>query len=103
MGARRKKRWSLVDVDPARRIYVNRNLRLASIRAIGFDMDHTLAQYDPQTFETLAFEKARAKLIACGYPRSLKGARHESSRLRSDSRSPLRRAHPITHHRRSRH
>ncbi len=55
-------------VDRTQRIYVNRNLRLGSVQAIGFDMDHTLALYKPLPFESLAFEKARAKLAARGYP-----------------------------------
>ncbi|MCK4305749.1 MAG: HAD-IG family 5'-nucleotidase, partial [Candidatus Eisenbacteria sp.] len=64
-------RPNLVDIDPIQRIYVNRNLRLESIRAIGFDMDHTLATYKPVPFERLAFEKAKPKLVAVGYPQTL--------------------------------
>jgi len=59
------------DVSRGQRIYVNRNLRLDSMRAIGFDMDHTLAVYKSLPFERLAFEKTTQKLVARGYPRSL--------------------------------
>ncbi len=59
------------DIDPIRRIYVNRNLRLASIQAIGFDMDHTLACYKAAPFERLAFQKSAEKLVAQGYPREM--------------------------------
>lgn len=62
-------RIDLSDVPPAQRIYVNRNLRLGNIQAIGFDMDHTLARYKPLPFERLAFKQAALKLVAAGYPR----------------------------------
>lgn len=45
-----------------RRIYVNRNLRMEKIRAVGFDMDYTLAIYKP-AFETLAWEMALKRLV----------------------------------------
>lgn len=47
-----------------RRIWCNRNLNLASIRAIGFDMDHTLALYRAERFEGLVFKAALERLIA---------------------------------------
>ncbi len=65
------------DIDPERRIYVNRSLRLASIQAIGFDMDHTLASYRAAPFERLAFQQSVRKLIAQGYPRELARLRHD--------------------------
>jgi len=36
---------------------------MSSVKLIGFDMDHTLAIYHADRFETLAFEIARAKLV----------------------------------------
>jgi HAD superfamily 5'-nucleotidase-like hydrolase len=77
MCAKQAKRWDFGDVDPGRRIYINRNLRLASIRAIGFDMDHTLAQYKPLPFEELAFRKASRKLVERGYSRAVMGMTHD--------------------------
>lgn len=45
------------------RVFVNRNLRMASLGAIGFDLDHTLAHYAPVPVEQLAFDVTRRKLI----------------------------------------
>jgi HAD superfamily 5'-nucleotidase-like hydrolase len=53
------------------RIYVNRSLNMGSIKAIGFDMDHTLAPYHREAFETLAFRETLKKFIAAGYPAEL--------------------------------
>jgi HAD superfamily 5'-nucleotidase-like hydrolase len=62
----------------ARRVFVNRNLKMASIRAIGFDMDHTLAVYRKLPTETLAFEATRDKLIAeKGYPESIASLQYD--------------------------
>ena len=57
------KRWQ--------RIFVNRSLNMASIRAIGFDMDHTLAVYQRDAFEALAFRETVKKFVAAGYPAEL--------------------------------
>ncbi len=46
-----------------RRIFTNRNLRMESIEAIGFDMDHTLAIYQTERFNRLTFDMAIAALI----------------------------------------
>ncbi|MEK7317038.1 MAG: 5'-nucleotidase domain-containing protein, partial [Candidatus Eisenbacteria bacterium] len=45
------------------RVFVNRNLRMTRIRAIGFDLDHTLAHYDPIPVEELAFDLTKKKLV----------------------------------------
>ena len=44
---------------------------MGSIRAIGFDMDHTLVPYNRDTFEALAFRETLKKFIAAGYPEEL--------------------------------
>ena len=50
-------------------IFCNRELKLSGIRAIGFDMDYTLAQYQQPAFDQLAFDGAKAKLVRnFGYP-----------------------------------
>jgi len=60
------------------RIYVNRNLKMDSIRWVGFDMDHTLALYNRNFIEALAFDLARETLIERrGYPASLREARYD--------------------------
>jgi HAD superfamily 5'-nucleotidase-like hydrolase len=55
-------------IDPRHQIYCNRSLNMKSIKAIGFDMDYTLALYDPKTFETLAYKETLKKLVTLGYP-----------------------------------
>jgi hypothetical protein len=53
-------------------IFCNRELKLSGIRAIGFDMDYTLAQYQQPAFDRLAFDGAMAKLVhTFGYPEEL--------------------------------
>jgi HAD superfamily 5'-nucleotidase-like hydrolase len=55
----------------ARRIYCNRDLRLDQIRAVGCDMDYTLAIYKQDEMDRLSIEAAARKLVERGYPRSL--------------------------------
>ena len=55
----------------ARRIYCNRDLRLDQIRAVGFDMDYTLAIYKQDEMDRLSIEAVSRKLVERGYPRSL--------------------------------
>jgi 5'-nucleotidase len=57
------------DLPPRRRVFTNRNLRMASIEAVGFDMDHTLAVYNTDNFNHLSFVMAIEALIRDkGYP-----------------------------------
>ena len=44
--------------------YVNRVLNLKQIKAIGFDMDHTLVEYHADEFERLVHQKTIEKLIS---------------------------------------
>jgi len=61
------------DLPPRRRVFTNRNLRLGSIAAIGFDMDHTLAVYNTVNFDHLCFDLAIDRLIeAKGYPETIR-------------------------------
>lgn len=63
-----------------KRMFVNRNLKMESIRAIGFDMDHTLAVYKDEPMEALAFDATRDKLISeKGYPESIRDLRYDPS------------------------
>ncbi len=66
-------------IPAASRIYVNRNLRMSAIEAIGFDLDYTLALYERESFEVLAFEEAKRKLLAEGYPPEVAGLRYDGS------------------------
>ena len=44
-------------------IYINRVLNMKNIKAIGFDMDHTLVRYHTKEFEELTFKESINKLI----------------------------------------
>lgn len=59
------------NVRPEERVFCNRKLKMSRIRALGFDMDHTLAIYKRQ-IEDLAFEFTIEKMIDKGYPESLR-------------------------------
>lgn len=65
--------WARSPLDVRRRIFCNRSLNMASIEAVGFDMDYTLAQYKPDTFEALAYRLTVDKLVTVfGYPAILR-------------------------------
>jgi len=50
-------------------VFCNRELKMSGIRAIGFDMDYTLAQYKQPAFDQLAFDGSKEKLVhKLGYP-----------------------------------
>jgi HAD superfamily 5'-nucleotidase-like hydrolase len=44
---------------------------MRNIKAIGFDMDYTLALYKPEEFEVLAYSETLKKLVNAGYPESI--------------------------------
>lgn len=58
-------------IPPPYRIFVNRNLRMDSVHAIGFDMDYTLARYKRVPMESLAYRLTLEKLVAKGYPEQI--------------------------------
>lgn len=58
--------------DIGKQIFCNRSLNMKNIVAVGFDMDYTLAQYKPETFESLAYQGTIKKLVYdLGYPREV--------------------------------
>ena len=62
--------------NPERKIYTNRNLNMASIEAIGFDMDYTLAPYHQQAMDELSIRMTVHKLISNhDYPEEIRSAR----------------------------
>lgn len=61
-------RPSLAGLPRNRRVYVNRNLSLAHIDWIGFDMDYTLAIYDQEQMDRLSIDVTAARLVRRGYP-----------------------------------
>ena len=70
-------------VDPAGRrdrskaVFANRSLRMDRIEVIGFDMDYTLAMYNKEAIEGLAISTTIDKLIARGYPASLRSIEYD--------------------------
>jgi 5'-nucleotidase len=66
------------DVPPERQVFVNRNLRMDLIEAVGFDMDYTLAIYQLRELEELAFDLTVDRLVRhAGYPEVLRQARYD--------------------------
>jgi len=62
-------------------VFCNRELRLGSIRGIGFDMDYTLVQYHEPEFGVLAFDGAKEKLVEkYGYPEEVLEFNFDNSR-----------------------
>ncbi len=51
-----------------REVFCNRTLNMRSIRAIGYDMDYTLVDYEVEAWERRAYERARDKFKALGWP-----------------------------------
>ena len=66
-----KLRISPASTDPHKNIYINRDLRLDTVRSIGFDMDYTLARYNKHTMELLSYQLTMQQLIEMGYPKAL--------------------------------
>lgn len=56
-----------------KRVFVNRNLKMAGIDWVGFDMDYTLAIYNQAEMDRLSIEATRRKLVLRGYPESILG------------------------------
>ncbi|GMH16213.1 hypothetical protein Nepgr_018054 [Nepenthes gracilis] len=60
------------NISIGKQIFCNRSLNMKNIVAVGFDMDYTLAQYKPETFESLAYGFTIKKLVYdLGYPPEL--------------------------------
>lgn len=56
-------------IDIGKHVFCNRAVNMKNIVAVGFDMDYTLAQYKPETFESLAYNGTVKKLVVnLGYP-----------------------------------
>jgi 5'-nucleotidase len=61
-------------IPRTRRVFVNRNLKMAGIDWVGFDMDYTLAIYNQAEMDRLSIRATVQKLAARGYPDSILGA-----------------------------
>jgi 5'-nucleotidase len=55
-------------IPRTRRVFSNRNLRMAGISWVGFDMDYTLAIYDQPAMDELSIRATVEKLVKRGYP-----------------------------------
>ena len=61
-------------------ILCNRALNMANIKAVGFDMDYTLAVYNAEKFETLSARGALKNLVEeMGYPKELLTIKYDHS------------------------
>lgn len=59
-------------IRPDSDVFCNREMRMGALSAIGFDMDHTLVQYEQPAFDKLAFDGAKHKLhYSLGYPKEV--------------------------------
>jgi HAD superfamily 5'-nucleotidase-like hydrolase len=66
------------EVPRARQVFVNRNLRMDKIDAVGFDMDYTVVMYHLQRMEELAFGMTLARMVeALDYPAELRGLSYD--------------------------
>ena len=54
--------------EPGKRVYAVRPLKLGSITCVGFDMDHTLAEYVSPAYEELQYALIMEALVSMGYP-----------------------------------
>lgn len=75
-GTQNTRVWSSTggggEIGIGKQIFCNRSLNMKNIVAVGFDMDYTLAQYKPDTFESLAYAGTVKKLVNdLGYPGEL--------------------------------
>lgn len=65
-------------LEPARRVFVNRNMRMDQIRQVGFDMDYTLLPYRKRSIEELSFRLTAEKLVQKhGYPEAILALRYD--------------------------
>lgn len=64
-----RKQWRR---NPNKRVFVNRSVAMNGIKAIGFDMDYTIAVYKSPAFEQLGFRLMVDRLIEIGYPTEIR-------------------------------
>ncbi|HYV46367.1 MAG TPA: HAD-IG family 5'-nucleotidase [Myxococcaceae bacterium] len=68
------------EIERARQIFVNRNLRMSNVELVGFDMDYTLAIYHMRRIEQLSFDMTLAKLVKeRGYPEDVGQLQYDHS------------------------
>ncbi|MCK5073802.1 MAG: HAD-IG family 5'-nucleotidase [Bacteriovoracaceae bacterium] len=63
-------------------VYINRVLNMKKIKAIGFDMDHTIVRYKTRKFESLTYKTLVEKLVKQkDYPASIRKLRYNFKRV----------------------
>ena len=68
------------EIPRSHRVYVNRNLPLADVELVGFDMDYTLALYHQAKMEELSVLATVHKLVVSkGYPESIRHLEYDAS------------------------
>jgi HAD superfamily 5'-nucleotidase-like hydrolase len=68
------------DIERARQVFVNRNLRMANVELVGFDMDYTLAIYHMRRIEQLSFDMTLQRLVEDrGYPKDIGQVQYDHS------------------------
>merc|ERR1711976_1047840 len=65
--------------NPNKRVFVNRSVAMNGIKAIGFDMDYTIAVYKSPQFEQLGFRLMVERLIEIGYPAEIQNYEYDTS------------------------
>jgi HAD superfamily 5'-nucleotidase-like hydrolase len=66
------------DTPPPREVFVNRNLHLAKVELIGFDMDYTLAIYHLRRLEQLSYDMTVERLVSShGYPAEIRSVPYD--------------------------
>ena len=58
----------IIDPPHERKIFTNRTLNMRSIRAIGYDMDYTLINYDVKRWERAMYEYLKRRALELGWP-----------------------------------
>ena len=58
----------IVNPPHEREIFANRTLNLRAIRAIGYDMDYTLINYDVARWELAMYEYLKRRMLELGWP-----------------------------------
>lgn len=64
-----------IETPATSQVFCNRSLRLDQVRAVGFDMDYTLAIYRQAEMDRLQTELTLERLVALGYSAELAGVR----------------------------
>lgn len=65
--------------SPDQRIFVCRELDMAKVKFVGFDMDYTLAEYNSPAMEELEYRLTAENLVKSGYPKEILELKYDST------------------------